>query len=120
MSKTTVKSNTESVKRGRPALTPEAKENHMIVLAQRLAEQQLLDGTASSQTINYYLKLGSSEQRKKMEKLEEENKLLRAKTESLKSAKNSEELFEKAIRAMKRYGGHGSDDDDDNEEKELF
>ena len=40
-----------------------------------------------------------------MEKLEEENKLLRAKTESIKSQKKLEEVYSEALNAMKRYAG---------------
>ena len=50
-----------SSKKIRPALTPEARELQMISLAVDLAERQLLEGTASSQVITHYLKLGSSE-----------------------------------------------------------
>ena len=42
---------TNSSSNSRPALTPEARENQMIALAENLAEQQLRDGTASSQVI---------------------------------------------------------------------
>ena len=44
----------------RAALTPEARENQMISLAVDLAEKQLMEGTASSQVITHYLKLGST------------------------------------------------------------
>ena len=47
----------------RPASSPEARENQMISLAIDLAEQQLRDGTASSQVITHYLKLGSTKER---------------------------------------------------------
>ena len=43
-----------------PVMTPEARENQLISLAIDLAEQQLRNGTASSQVITHYLKLGSS------------------------------------------------------------
>jgi hypothetical protein len=99
-------------KKMRPALTPEARENQMISLAVDLAEQQLRDGTASSQVITHFLKLGSTNARLEKEKLEEENKLLRAKTEALESAKKVEALYAEAINAMKRYSGHASSDDD--------
>ena len=49
---------TGSSKKIRPALTPEARELQMISLAVDLAEKQLLEGTASSQVITHYLKLG--------------------------------------------------------------
>ena len=98
-------------KKMRPALTPEARENQMIALAVDLAEQQLRDGTASSQVITHFLKLGSTNARLEKEKLEEENKLLKAKTEALQSAKKVEELYAEAISAMKRYSGRGDSDD---------
>ena len=97
----------------RPALTPEARENQMIALAVNLAEKQLQEGTASSQVITHFLKLGSTKERLEKEKLEEENKLLRAKTENLKSAKKVEELYSEALNAMRRYSGQGAKDDED-------
>jgi len=98
-------------KKLRPALTPEARENQMISLAVDLAEKQLLEGTASSQVITHYLKLGTMKERLEMEKLEKENELLRAKTEAIQSAQRMEELYEKAINAMRDYGGMGDEDD---------
>lgn len=97
----------------RPALTPEARENQMIALAVDLVEQRLLDGTASSQETTHFLKLGSMKNRLEMEKLQEENRLLKARTEALQSAKRVEEqLYTEAIKAMRRYSGQGSDDDE--------
>lgn len=102
---------TKTTKAIRPALTPEARENQMIALAVDLAEQQLREGTASSQVITHYLKLGSTKERLEKEKLEEENKLLRAKTENIKSMKRSEELMEEALRAFRQYNGQVDKDD---------
>ena len=96
----------------RPALTPEARENQLISLATDLAEQQLRDGTASSQVITHYLKLGSSKERLEKEILSENKKLLVAKTESLQSSKRIEELYSNAIAAMKKYSGHGGIDEE--------
>ena len=96
----------------RPALTPEARENQMIALAVDLVEQRLLDGTASSQETTHFLKLGSMKNRLEMEQLQEENRLLKARTEALQSAKRVEELYSEAIKAMRRYSGQGSDDDE--------
>ena len=95
----------------RPALSPEAREQQMISYAIDLAEQQLRDGTASSQVITHYLKLGSTKAVLENEKLREENKLLRAKTEAIENAKNYNELVEKAIKAMQNYQGHGDPDE---------
>lgn len=95
----------------KPALSPEARENQLISYAVDLVEQRLLNGTASSQETTHFLKLGSMKNRLEMQKLEEENKLLQAKTEALQSAKRQEELFEEAIKAMKRYSGNGDRDE---------
>lgn len=97
----------------RPALTPEARENQLIALAVDLVEQRLLDGTASSQETTHFLKLGSMKNRLEMEKLQEENRLLKAKTEVLQSSKRVEELYSEAIKAMRRYSGQRNDDYDD-------
>lgn len=91
-----------------PATTPEARENHLIALAYDLAEKQLLDGTASSQVMTNFLKLGSSKERIEKEKLKLENELLKAKTESIQSAKRTEELYRDALNAMRTYSGVGS------------
>ena len=99
-------------KRMRPALTPEARENQMISLAVDLAERQLQEGTASSQVITHFLKLGTTKAELEKEKLERENELLRAKTESLQSAQRMEELYANAIKAMQRYSGQGGSDDE--------
>jgi hypothetical protein len=97
----------------RPGITPEARENQMISLAVDLAEQQLRDGTASSQVITHFLKLGSMREKLERERLEEENKLLKAKTKAIESAEEVKVLYEEAIVAMRTYSGHGSDGDDD-------
>ena len=94
-------------KKIRPALTPEARENQMISLAVDLAEQQLRDGTASSQVITHFLKLATKKEQIEREILEKRKDLIIAKTESLQSAKKIEELYENAIAAMRSYGGHG-------------
>lgn len=96
----------------RPALSPEARENQLIALAVDLVEQRLLDGSASSQETTHFLKLGSTKNRLEMEKLEEENRLLKARTEALQSQKRSEELFAEAIKAMQIYSGHCNNEDE--------
>lgn len=96
-----------------PALDPESRENQLISLAVNLAEEKLRDGTASNQLIVHYLKLGSTKERLEKEKLEAENKLLKAKTETLESSKRSEELYAEAIKAITHYSGHYEDEYDE-------
>lgn len=100
----------------RPALTPESRENQLISLAVDLAEKQLQEGTASSQVITHYLKLGSTKEKIEKEILEKQKELISAKTEALKSAKRIEELYTNAIKAMRTYGGHNNGDEDNEDE----
>lgn len=95
----------------RPALTPEARENQLISLAVDLAEKQLREGTASSQVITHYLKLGSTKEKLEKEILEKQKNLMDAKTQSLKSMDRMEELCAKAVEAFKGYSGQGDDSD---------
>lgn len=97
----------KSTRRSRPALSPEARENQMIDLAMDLAEQQLRDGTASSQLITEFVKRGSTKARIEKEILAEQRELIAAKTEALQSQKRIEELYSEALAAMKRYNGQG-------------
>lgn len=97
----------------RPATTVEGRENQLISLAVDLAEQQLAAGTASSQVITHYLKLGSSKERIEKEILEEQRELIRAKTEAIQSGKRVEELYKNALNAMRTYSGNGADDGQD-------
>ena len=103
----------DSIRLGRPAMSPEARENQMIAYAVDLAEKQLREGTASSQVITHYLKLGSSKERLEREKLERENELLRAKAENLQSAQRSEEFYREALKAMRTYSGQITDEEED-------
>ena len=104
-------SQSRSEDRIRPALTPESRENQLIALSVDLAEKQLREGTASSQVITHFLKLGSTKNQLELEKIRHENDLLEAKTQSIQSAKRVEELYENALNAMKDYSGHGGQDD---------
>lgn len=104
-------SQSRTTDRVRPALTPESRENQLIALSVDLAEKQLREGTASSQVITHFLKLGSTKNQLELEKIRHENALLEAKTQSLQSAKRVEELYENALNAMKDYSGHGGQDD---------
>ena len=115
MAKVTPTKTTENSKSIRKALTPEARENQMIYLATELAEQQLRDGTASSQVITHYLKLGTTKEYIERQILEEQKKLITAKTEALQSAKRIEELYANAISAMRKYSGNGETDDESEE-----
>lgn len=93
-----------------PARSLEARENQLISLAVDLAEKQLRDGTASSQVITHYLKMGSTKERLEKEKLEQENKVLKAKAEAYESSKQTAELYKNALDAMRKYTGNSSEE----------
>jgi len=78
----------------------------MISLAERLAEQQMLDGTASAQVITHYLKLGSTRERLEQKRLEGEVELQKAKIEAMASTQRLEEMYTRAMDAFRGYQGH--------------
>lgn len=95
----------------RPAETPEARENQMIAMSMNLAEQQLRDGTASSQVITHFLKLGTAKAKIELENLEMQKKLTEAKTKQIESAEKTAELYANAIKAMGIYSGRNIDEE---------
>ena len=102
----------------RPATTPEGRENQLVSLASDLAERQIREGTASSQVITHFLKLGSTREQLEQQRLAHENELTRVKIEAIESQKKVEELYMQALTAMRSYAGDlqpppGSDDDQD-------
>lgn len=112
MGKKNTKTSEANVLPMQPAKSPEEQEQRMIMLSMNLAEQQLRDGTASSQVITHYLKLASSKERAEKKKLEEETKLLQAKSKAIESAERIEKLYGEAIDAMKEYSGKKSENYD--------
>lgn len=93
-----------------PAKTPEQRENDMINLAMNLAEEQLREGTATSQVITHYLKLATTREKLEKEQLERKNLLLKTQAESLESSQKIEAMYEEAIRAFKGYAGQDDED----------
>lgn len=112
MAKKSVSGSLGSRNRSKPAFTPEARENQLISRAMDLAEKQMMEGTASSQVILHFLKLGSSRERLEQKKLERDIAMLEAKKNSLESSQRTEETYAKALEAMRRYSGMESVDDD--------
>ena len=102
--------NRNDVERPIPALTPEARENQIIVQAVDLAEQQILNGTASSQIITHYLRLASCRERERLEreKLRKEIELLDARTRAVEDSRDIRKMYEDAMNAMKVYRGESA------------
>lgn len=93
-------------------MSMEAREDRLTSLAMDVLEERLLNKTASSQEVTTVLKNGLLKTRLELEKLRQENELLKAKTEAIQSQKHSEELYAEAIKAFKDYAGFGEEEDD--------
>ena len=99
-------------KRANPAKTSEQREQQLINLAYNEAEKRLANSTASSQVVTHFLKLGSQRAKLELERIRQENLLLQAKTEAIQSGKRVEELYTKALEAMRRYTGETIPDEE--------
>lgn len=93
------------------AKTLEGREQQLIAKAVDLAERQIEEGTASAQVITHYLKLGTTRERLEQEQLRRRNALLEAQAEQIASSQRSEELFDKALKAMRSYKGEELEDE---------
>lgn len=95
----------------RPGLTPEAEENQCIALAMNLVKKRLIEGTASSQEVTHFLKLGSSKAMLEKEKMKTENELAAAKKEQIQRQSEQDTIYEEALNAFRRYSGQGDPND---------
>lgn len=111
---------TEPPKSLPPVLTVEGRENQLIAAAYDLAEKRILEGTASSQELTYFLKMGSSKTRLENDKLREEVTHLRAKTEALQAQVNNEALLDKALKAFRSYRGEDVDEEEDDPYADVY
>jgi hypothetical protein len=93
-----------SKRRRRPATSSEFREQELASAAYELAEEQIRTGTASSQVITHFLKMGSTRERLEQQRIEHENQLLEVKREQIQSQSRIEELYIDAIQAMRSYG----------------
>jgi hypothetical protein len=82
----------------------------MVAYAMDLAEEQLRNGTASSQVITHFLKLGLQERQLELERLQNENELIKAKKENIQTGKELKELYAEALVAMSRYRPNENDE----------
>lgn len=100
----------EAVLQSSPPLTPEEWENRLIALSYDAVEQRIINGTATAAEYVHFLKAGSMKQREEMEKLKEENALLRAKTSMIESEKDRAVFYREVIDALGRYRTESEDE----------
>jgi hypothetical protein len=86
-----------------PPLNDEAQETKLVVLAMKQAQKQLEEGTASSQIITHFLRLGSVKAQVELEKIELENRLLEEKIQAERSGQQLNEMFAEVLAALKSY-----------------
>lgn len=106
----------EPRKRLPPARTPEAREAQLVAAAYDLAEEQLLNGTASAQVMSHFLKIGSTREKIELEKTKQETILVAAKVKDLQNVEEMKVLYTNAMNAMRGYQGQPMEmgDDDQN------
>lgn len=106
------KDNETKRKKLKRVLNPEAREKQLISLAMDAAEEQLINGTASSQVITHFLKLATAKEELERKRLEADIALANAKKKDIDSNNNKEKLYREAISAFKGYSGEEVDEDE--------
>lgn len=96
---------------GRQPKNSRMREKLLIGLAYDVAERQLRDGSATSQVLVHFLKVGSRSEELSQEKLKSENELLKSKITALESQQQSESKYQEALDAMRRYSGVVDDEE---------
>lgn len=90
----------------RPAATTlEGRENQLAALAYDLTERQLRDGSASSQQITHFLKMGSTRELLEQQRIRHENEMTKQKIEFMASQVRMESMYKDALAAMQYYKG---------------
>lgn len=96
---------TDTNKKTRKYQSKEDRVNNLINMAMAQAEQQLANGTASSQIVTHFLNLGSERFRYELERLQAETELAKARQALIDQERKQEELLDNAIRAFSEYSG---------------
>lgn len=92
-------------RRRKPATSPEERETELSSAAYDLAAEQIEMGTASSQVITHFLKMGSRREQLEQQRIAHENELLKVKRDNIEAQTRIEELYVEAIGAMRSYRG---------------
>lgn len=111
MARVKVPTSSESRRKLRPALTPEADEQQCISLAVDLVKERLMNGTASSQETTHFLKLATQKYREEVALARAQKEKAEAQVEAMRSQKRIEGLYEEAIKAFRNYNGQGESDE---------
>lgn len=103
-----------------PATTLEGREDQLIAAAMDLVEQRIHAGTASAQETVHFLRLGSVRNQLEQDKIRQENIVLQTRVKEMESRKSSEELYSKALAAMRGYSGLDPIDPDEQDDPDMY
>lgn len=97
-----------STRRRSRARTLEGREQEITTAAYDLAEEQIRAGTASSQVVTHFLKMGSTRELVEQERIRGQIEVDRVKAEQLEGQKRIEAMYVEALDAMRSYSGQPS------------
>ena len=100
-----------------PATSDEERRIQLSSLALDAIEQRVRDGRASSAELLYLAKIGSQESRLEIQQMQEQVKLLQARTEDIQRSKITQELYQQVLDAFQEYSGATYTEEDDFDER---
>lgn len=103
-----------------PAKTLEGREDQLIAAAMDLVEKRIHNGTASSQETVHFLRLGSVRNQLEQDKIRQENIVLQTRVKEMESRKTSEEMYARALAAMRGYSGLDPIDKEDGYDSDVY
>lgn len=92
-------------RRRRRARSMEAREQELVSDAYDLAERQIKEGTASSQVVTHFLKMGSTRELVEQERLRGQIEVDKVKAKQLEAQERMESLVSEAFDAFRSYSG---------------
>ena len=95
-----------------PATTLEGREDQLIAAAMDLAEKRIRNETASAQEVVHFLRQATVRNQLEMEKIRHENLVLQSRVKEMESRKSTEELYRRALNAIRGYQGLDTDPDE--------
>ena len=87
------------------AKTPEERDMQLALLATDAIERRIRNGEASAQELLFYAKKGGRRDKIEEEILENNRKLIEAKTLQIEESRKTQERYQEVIDAIKRYSG---------------
>ena len=99
-----------------PAQSDDERERQLINLSMDAAEARIRAGVATSAEICHFLKLGSQRAKLEQVELQENIKLLQAKSDDILESKKASAQFEELMSVLRQYGGISDDEDTEDEQ----